>query len=229
VNYKKGIYLKKLFKIVLKFFVIIKLFDQPVGINLTFSDIWVKIILGGIIMIYTYKELKNKYKTVYSIKKAIKNKEIYKIDAGLYSNEEYVHPLVLYCKKYPNAVLTMDSAFNFYDLTDVIPQKTYLATGRHARKINNKKIVQLFIDDKILNEGKVKEKINGEQINIYDKERLLLELIRKRNQIPFDYYKEIISNYRKCANKLDTDKLEKYISLFKNESNLYDALIREVF
>ncbi len=29
---------------------------------------------------------------------------------------------------------------------------------------------------------------------MYDKERLLVELIRKRNQISFDYYKEIIAN-----------------------------------
>ena len=33
----------------------------------------------------------------------------------------------------------MDSAFYFYDLTDVIPQKVYLATDSHARKIESGK------------------------------------------------------------------------------------------
>ena len=47
--------------------------------------------------------------------------------------------------------------------------------------------------------------------------------------IPFDYYKELISNYRAYSNKLDMYKIEKYISLYKNESNLSDALLREVF
>lgn len=38
-----------------------------------------------------------------------------------------------------------------------------------------------------------------------------------------------ISNYRACSDKLDMYKIEKYISLYKNESNLSDALLREVF
>ncbi len=180
-------------------------------------------------MIYTYQELKTKYKTVYSIKKALENNEIYKIDKGLYSNKKYVNPMVLYSKKYPNAIITMDSAFYYYDLTDVIPQKTYLATNSHARKITNENVVQLFVDSKILNEGKITEKIDGELVNIYDKERLLVELIRKRNQIPFDYYKELISNYRSIVDELDMYKIEIYISLYKNDVSLSNALLREVF
>lgn len=180
-------------------------------------------------MIYTYQELKSKYNTAYKIKKAIEKNEIYKIEKGLYSNKKYVNPIILYSKKYPNAIVTMDSAFYFYDLTDVIPQKVYLATDSHSRKIENDNIIQLFVDGKILNEGKITEKIDDEYANIYDKERLLVELIRKRNQISFDYYKELISSYRECSDKLDMYKIEKYIALYKNESNLSDALLREVF
>ena len=50
-------------------------------------------------MIYTYKELKNKYNTDYNIKKAIEKREVYKLEKGLYSDKEYVNPLVLYSKK----------------------------------------------------------------------------------------------------------------------------------
>lgn len=66
-------------------------------------------------------------------------------------------------------------------------------------------------------------------VNIYDKERLLVELIRKRNQISFDYYKELISSYRESSDKLDMYKIEKYLALYKNEVNLSNALLREVF
>ena len=180
-------------------------------------------------MIYTYKELKNKYNTDYNIKKAMGKREVYKLEKGLYSDKEYVNPLVLYSKKYPKAIITMDSAFYFYDLTDVIPQKVYLETDSHARKIESENIVQLFVDGKILNEGKVTEKIEDEYVNIYDKERLLVELIRKRNQISFDYYKELISSYRESSDKLDMYKIEKYLALYKNEVNLSNALLREVF
>ena len=71
--------------------------------------------------------------------------------------------------------------------------------------------------------------IDGEKVKMYNKERLLVELIRKRNQIPFDYYKELISNYRKIVDDLDMYKIEEYLSLYKNESNIADVLLREVF
>ena len=64
---------------------------------------------------------------------------------------------------------------------------------------------------------------------MYDKERLLIELIRKRRQIPFDYYKEIIANYREIVDELDMYKIEQYLSLFKNDLNLSETLQREVF
>ena len=180
-------------------------------------------------MIYTYKELLEKYGSRYNIKRAIDNKEIYKVEKGIYSTKKIVEPMILYSKKYPSGVITMDSAFYFYDLTDVIPDKTYLATPSNYRTIKNDKIVQTFIDKKILNSGKESIKVNECNVNIYNKERLLVELIRKRKQIPFDYYKEIISNYREIVDELDMKKIEEYLSLFKNELNLSEALLREVF
>ena len=180
-------------------------------------------------MIYSYKELLKKYGTRYNIKKAIDNKKLYRVENGVYSNKNVVDPIALYSKRYPSGVITMDSAFYFYDLTDVIPNKTYLATPSNYRTIKNEKIVQIFTDKKFLDVGKERVKINECTINIYNKERLLVELIRKRKQIPFDYYKEIISNYREIVDELDMQKIEEYLSLFKNDLHLSEALQREVF
>ena len=180
-------------------------------------------------MIYNYKEIVKIYKNDYNLKKAINKKEIYKLEKGVYSNKKIVSPLIIYSKKYPNAVITMDSAFYYYNLTDVIPNKVYLATDRNSDKINNSKIVQSFVAKSILNEGKVTLEEDGEKINIYDRERLLIELIRKKKQIPFDYYKEIISNYRNIVDELDMYKIEEYLSLFKNNLNLSNILQMEVF
>lgn len=180
-------------------------------------------------MIYNYKEIIKIYKNDYNLKKAINKKEIYKLEKGIYSNKKIVSPLIIYSKKYPNAVITMDSAFYYYNLTDVIPNKVYLATDRNSDKINNLKIVQSFVAKSILNEGKVTLEEDGEKINIYDRERLLIELIRKKKQIPFDYYKEIISNYRAIVDELDMYKIEEYLALFKNDLNLSNILQMEVF
>ena len=81
-------------------------------------------------MLYFHKELKEKLKSDYQIQKAVTNKEYYKIESGLYSDVEFVNPLEIIVKKYPNAILTSDSAYYYYDLTDVIPDYFYLATKR---------------------------------------------------------------------------------------------------
>lgn len=180
-------------------------------------------------MIYSYKEILNKYDDDYSIRKALEKKEIYKIEKGYYSDNPFVNPLILYSKKYPNAIITMDTAFYYYNLTDVIPDKVYLATDRDATKIHNEGIIQIFTQKELLNIGKIEMEIENEKVWIYDKERLLIELIRRRKQIPFDYYKEIILNYRYIVNDLDMYKIEEYLNYFKNDANIFDVMQKEVF
>jgi len=180
-------------------------------------------------MVYTYREVLNKYKSDYQIRIALKNNEIYKVEKGIYSDKKVVNPMIIYSKKYPNSIVTMDSAFYYYDLTDVIPDKLYLVTSSKDHKIYNKKIKQYFDPKEILEHGKTTIKLDGEEVNIYNRERLLIELIRKRKTIPFDYYKEIINNYRDIMDELEMEKIEKYIALFKNNIDIMDALQREVF
>lgn len=180
-------------------------------------------------MLYFHKELKEKLKSDYQIQKAVSNKEYYKVENGLYSDVEFVNTLEIILKKYPNAIFTSDSAYYYYDLTDVIPDYFYLATKRTDTRITDKSIKQVFIPNDLFDFGKTKIEIENVKINIYDEERMLVELIRKKNVIPFDYYKEIITNYRKKTDKLDIYKIGEYISYYKNESSLYDTLMREVF
>ena len=180
-------------------------------------------------MVYNYKEIIEIYGNDYNLKKALSKNEIFKLDKGIYSSKKIVSPLVIYSKKYPNSVITMDSAYYYYNLTDVIPSKVYLATDRNTDKINNEKIVQTFMSKETLYKGKVNLQTNDGEINIYDRERLLIELIRKKKQIPFDYYKEIISNYRAIVDELDMYKIEEYLALFKNDMSLSNILQMEVF
>lgn len=180
-------------------------------------------------MIYSGKEAIEKYGTRYNLSKALKNKEIFRLEHGIYSDKDLVNPMIIASKKYSSAIITMDSAFYYYDLTDVIPKKTFIATNRNSNIIHDSNIVQIRIPKEKLNQGKEVVLIDGEKVKMYNKERLLVELIRKRNQIPFDYYKELISNYRKIVDDLDMYKIEEYLSLYKNESNIADVLLREVF
>lgn len=180
-------------------------------------------------MIYNHREIKEKYKSDYQINKAIENKEIYKIEKNIYSDTKNINYLEIISKKYPNAIFTMDSAFYFHNLTDVIPSKINLATKRNALRIKDDKIIQVFTSEKLFKIGKTQMLVEGATINVYDQERMLIELIRNKNQIAFDYYKEIISNYRKRINNLDVSKIEEYIEIFPHEEHIYETLQREVF
>ncbi len=180
-------------------------------------------------MVYTYQELLEKLGSRFNIKKALENKEIFRLKNGVYSDNEIINPMIVISKKYKNTVITMDSAFYHYDLTDVIPNKVHVATSRNARKIDDPIVVQYYTNNELLNPGNEKVFVDGNPVNMYNKERLLIELIRKRASIPFDYYKEIISNYRYISEELDMYKIEQYVALFKNEANLFDILQREVF
>lgn len=74
-----------------------------------------------------------------------------------------------------------------------------------------------------------KTEINYNNVNIYNKERMLIELVRNKNSIAFDYYKEIISNYREIADEIDMSLLAGYLKKFTNGKNIFEIIHREVF
>ena len=180
-------------------------------------------------MLFTYSELRKKYKSNNIIKRLLLEEKIFKIEKGIYSDEENVNYLKVLNKKYPNAIFTMDSAFYYYNLTDVIPEKEYLALKGDSTKISDDRIKVVYYQEKFFEIGKSTLKVNGIEIQVYDKERMLIELIRNRKKMGFDYYKEIINSYREIKDTLNTKKIAEYISKFAIEDYLYDVIMREVF
>ncbi len=93
--------------------------------------------------------------------------------------------------------------------------------------ISSNKIKQVRMKEELYNLGKTE--IDHEGINIYDKERMLIDLARNKNQIGYDLYKEIISNYRRQVNSLDTQKIEEYLQYFVNGDKIFEIIQDEVF
>lgn len=180
-------------------------------------------------MIYNYNEAIKKWKTDYNLKKAIENNNIYKIKKGLYSDSPNFHYLSIITKKYPYGIVSGLSAYYYYGLTDIIPSKITLCTTRNSTNINNSEIYQIRMKDELYRLGITKYKYEGILINIYNKERLLIDLVRNKNNIGYDLYKEIVINYRKIINELDMSLIEEYLNEFKDGDRLYKILINEVF
>lgn len=179
-------------------------------------------------MVYLTKELLNNGETEYSIRKKVSKGELFSIGRGVYSDEPqpYVDESYL-CSKYPNAIITGLSAFYIYDLTDYIPDKYHLATRQHSFPINNNEVIQSYQNPSFFEIGKVSLKHNDGFINIYNLERLLIELTRLKEKYPSDIYYEVLNSFRRNKDKIDFYKINEYSKYFKNGNNILQK-IKEV-
>lgn len=159
-------------------------------------------------MIITYAECLEWFGSKYNIKKQISEGKLFKLEKGIYSDERYVPEYQIISVKYPKAVFTMESAFYYHGLTDVIPEKYCLMTDRAASKIADKRVIQSFENYDVLYMGADKIGYNGFDLLMYSRERMLLELLRNKNKLSFDYYKEIISNYRQIIHELNIQLIQ---------------------
>lgn len=179
-------------------------------------------------MIYLMKELLNKGETEYSVKHQLANGDLFLAERGVYSDEpNAVVNEVFICKKYPNAIITGLSAFYIYDLTDYVPDSFHVATLQHAYPIQRKDVSQSYQDPSFFLIGKIAKEFDGGYINIYDLERMLIELIRLKEKYPQELYYDVLNNFRKIKNKLDFYKINKYAKYFKNGRTLLKK-IKEV-
>ena len=159
-------------------------------------------------MLLSYKECIQLYGNKYQLNKKLQQGEIYKLEKDLYSNQKYEAEYKIISKKYPSAIFTLNSAFYYHQLTDVIPEKYYLATNCDASKIADSRVVQIFENSANLELGAEHIDYGGTSIYIYNKERMLVELLRNKNKLPFDYYKEILKNYRNILWELDVQLIQ---------------------
>ncbi len=180
-------------------------------------------------MLYSYEECIQKFHTDYELRKVLKEGSLFRVERGVYSDKEYESELAIISKQYPYAVFTMDSAFYFHDLTDTIPLEYCLLTDKNATKIRNPKVKQFFDNCNSMELGLTQTEYNGVTIRVFSKERMLVELIRSKNKLPFDYYKEIISNYRKQIYELDVQAIQEYAEQLPKTNLVLNTLQLEVF
>lgn len=179
-------------------------------------------------MVLTYKQCIEKYGSDHMLKKEIAEGRIFQKEKGIYSLSSSCSELEIISVKYPRAIYTGESAFYYHSLTDVIPDYYYLATIRTDTRIKDARVRQTYLKEDIFDMGRVQMQYHNTMIRIYNLERMLIELMRFRHKMPFDYYKEIISNYRNKVDIMDIAKVEEYADKFKNAGRLMDMIQMEV-
>lgn len=179
-------------------------------------------------MIMTYKECIEKFGNAYQVNKVMEAGFVYKIEEGIYSDNEFESEVAVILKKYPKTVLTGDYAFYVHGLTNVVPDQYSLATEQKAAVISDKRVKQIYMRNDLLHLGEVEQIVDGAALRIYDKERMLIELLRNRNKMPYDLYKEIIYNYRKIITELEIWRIQEYAEIFPKSKMIKKALDEEV-
>ena len=177
----------------------------------------------------TRAECVKKYGSDYYIQRKVESGELFRVEKGIYSEQKTVPELALLSYKYPKAVITMDTAFYLYGLTDEIPETCTMATKREAAPIPDRRVKQYFVPRELLDMGTTTIDYKGYTITIYDRERMLVELIRYKNKLPYDYYKEILGNYRRIVSQLNVELISNYAAAMPWKDKVIRTLRAEVF
>lgn len=179
-------------------------------------------------MLLSYQECLEKYGSDYKIKKSVLNGELYIKEKGLYSEKRCVPELEIISRKYPKAIITLNSAFYYYGFTDSIPDFYYVSTQKSSRKIKDTRVKQFYENSEAFELGKTTIVYDGVSISIYNKERLLVELIRNKRKLSFDLYKELINSYRKIIHELDLATVAEYAYELPKTNMVMETLRLEV-
>ena len=137
----------------------------------------------------------------------------------------------VYLKRYPSGVVTLLNALSFYSMCDEwINPPFYFIFQNGYRRIDDKRIRQFREEKSLMFLGCIKEEHNGYQFNIFNKERLLIELWRKEKYIPKNIFKQAIFHYRELANsgELNVPLIREYLTSIPKSSIYEQRLSKEI-
>lgn len=181
-------------------------------------------------MVMTFSECCAKCGGRYLAERLIRKGDLHKVATGLYSDKAEWSDMEVLLARYPKAVVTLQSAYYYYDLSDSIPEAFHLATDRDATKIYDERVVQHFMPKGTIGIGVISCKFLDDEVSrIFDKERLLIETARNKTKLPYDLYKEVIESFRKIKDTLYPAKLTDYLEVFPKRESILRTIENEVF
>ena len=109
-----------------------------------------------------------------------------------------------------------------------MPDVIDLATPRDAAKIKDKRVKQYFVSEEFFKEGIDHIDYEGYRISVYSKERMLVELLRYKSKLSYDFYKEVVLNYRKILPTLNIQEIQDLALDAPKSAKVLDLLQSEV-
>ena len=100
---------------------------------------------------------------------------------------------------FPDAILCMDTALRYYSYSDRTPGEWHLAVSKDSGKsrfnIDYPFVKPYYIEPTVLELGLTKGNMDGYEIRIYDKDRVICDCLRYRNKMDKEIFNKAIQNY----------------------------------
>lgn len=100
---------------------------------------------------------------------------------------------------FPDAILCMDTALRYYGYSDRTPADWHLAVSKDSGKsrfnIDYPFVKPYYMEPKVLELGLTNGNMDGHEIRIYDKDRVICDCLRYRNKMDKEIFNKAIQNY----------------------------------
>lgn len=158
-----------------------------------------------------------KHMTAYKFKQLIKTGKLQRLQKGCYiynNTKEPDNDMILAQQFYPQAVMSIFTAANFYELTTIIPHAVHItlpsSNTRYPVVPDYPSIEFFFSNDKTFSLGLESIAIEGHIIHIYNRERTVCDMFRYLSRTGIDAAIEVFKNYMQHKKYRNIDKLIAY-------------------
>ena len=133
--------------------------------------------------------------------KLMEDGHIEKVRRGYYqwNSSEDFSEVGTVTRLFPDAILCMDTALRYYGYSDRTPGDWHLAVSKDSGKsrfnIDYPFVKPYYIEPTVLELGLTKGTMDGHEICIYDKDRVICDCLRYRNKMDKEIFNKAIQNY----------------------------------
>lgn len=189
-----------------------------------------------------YKELFEKFKGIMKtsqlldegvyyreIQKLIEQGYVQKVRYGYYlwEYQSVSDDEMIVSRLFPDAILCMDTALRYYGYSDRNPVCWHLAVSKDSCKsrfrIEYPAIKPYYLEPDLLEIGATSGRIDGQEVRIYDKERMICDCLRYRNKMDREIFTKAIRSYVVDSGK-NIPKLMEYAEALRVKKTAKDLI-----
>ena len=160
------------------------------------------------------KELEQEKIYYQNIQQLIEAGHVEKVRYGYYQwvNPDDFSEVGTVSRLFPDGIFCMETALRYYRYSDRTPEQWHLAVSKDSGKsrfhIDYPFVKPYFLEPAVLELGSTKGNMDGHDVRIYDKDRVICDCLRYRNKMDKEIFNKAIQNYINDPGKSISNLLE---------------------